>query len=265
MGRHARGALPLGIVLDSSQPEPLHRRIWQQLRRAILERRLAPGTRLPSSRLMAAPVAGPACSFGHPGLRAAIASYLGTARGFTCVPCAVVVTSGVQQGVPLFARVALEAGGDVWIEEPGYPGMAAGLATAQVRAVPVPIDASGFCPDAALAMAPHARLAVVAPSHQFPLGTVLTLPRRLALPSWAERTQGWIVEDDFDGEYRYSGHPLAPLRALELPDQRRRRVYLEDARGQPAQVGAVAVRLRAEQRPAGGSRRQGLPVTCADW
>ncbi len=326
MGRHARRAPPLGIVLDSSQPEPLHRQIWQQLRRAILERRLALGTRLPSSRLMAvelacargtvlaaldqliaegyletrtgsgisvaadlpdemlvpplaggpqdrpglaavlprrtlallarepAPVAdgapptafpigqpdrtafpfplwakllerewrkpawqvaGAAYPFGYPGLRAAIASYLGVARGFACDPRAVVVTSGVQQGVSLFARVALEAGDDVWIEEPGYPGMAAGLATAQVRAVPVPIDASGFSPDAAMAMAPNARMAVVAPSHQFPLGTVLTLPRRLALLSWAERTQGWIIEDDFDGEYRYSGRPLAPLRALD--------------------------------------------------
>lgn len=327
MGRHTRKAAPLGIVLDSSQPESLHRQIWQQLRRAILERRLAPGMRLPSSRLMAvefacargtvlaaldqliaegylvtrtgsgvsvatdlpsemlvpplaggpqdrpgtaasvlprrtlallarepapmpdgAPpiafpigqpdrtafpfplwaklleqqwrkpawqVAGAAYPFGHPALRAAIASYLGAARGFACDPRAVVVTSGVQQGVSLFARVALEAGDGVWIEEPAYPGMAAGLAAAQVRAVPVPIDASGFSPDAAMAMAPNARMAVVAPSHQFPLGTVLTLQRRLALLSWAERTQGWIVEDDFDGEYRYSGRPLAPLRALD--------------------------------------------------
>ncbi len=327
MGRHARRAPPLGIVLDSSQPEPLHRQIWRQLRRAILDRRLAPGTRLPSSRLMAAEfacargtvlaaldqliaegylqtrtgsgisvaadlpdemlapplaggprdrpgpaaavlprrtlallaqepapvpsgappiafpigqpdrtafpfplwakllerewrkpawqVAGAAYPFGHPGLRAAIASYLGAARGFACDPRAVVVTSGVQQGVSLFARVALEAGDDVWIEEPGYAGMAVGLAAAQVRAVPVPIDASGFSPDAALAVAPDARMAVVAPSHQFPLGTVLTLQRRLALLSWAERTEGWIVEDDFDGEYRYSGRPLAPLRALD--------------------------------------------------
>ncbi len=326
MGRRARKAAPLGIVLDSRGPESLHRQIWRQLRAAILERRLAPGLRLPSSRLMAGelacargtvlaaldqliaegylvtrtgsgvsvaadlpdemlvpprsdalhakptpmdpilprrtrtlvarepslaageppiafpigqpdrtafpfplwaklleqewrkpawPIAGAAYPFGHPGLRAAIASYLGEARGFACEPRAVVVTSGVRQSVALFARVALEAGDDVWIEEPGYPGMAAGLAAAQVRAVPVPIDASGFSPDAAIAMAPNARLAVVAPSHQFPLGAVLTLQRRLALLSWAERTQGWIAEDDFDGEYRYSGRPLAPLRALD--------------------------------------------------
>jgi GntR family transcriptional regulator/MocR family aminotransferase len=325
MGRRARKAAPLGIVLQSGGS--LHRQIWQQLRAAILERRLAPGLRLPSSRLMADelacargtvltaldqliaegylvtragsgvsvaadlpdemlvpprsdalraeiattepilprrtrallarepspvpageppiafpigqpdrtafpfplwaklleqewrkpawPVAGAAYPFGHPGLRAAIASYLGESRGFACGSRAVVVTSGVRQSVALLARVALEAGDDVWIEEPGYPGMAASLAAAQVCAVPVPIDASGFSTDAAMAMAPNARLAVVAPSHQFPLGTILTLQRRLALLSWAERTQGWIAEDDFDGEYRYSGRPLAPLRALD--------------------------------------------------
>jgi GntR family transcriptional regulator/MocR family aminotransferase len=327
MGRNARIASPLGIALESSGPEPLHRQIGRQLRAAILERRLAPGTRLPSSRLMAAElacargtvlaaldqliaegylvtrkasgvsvtadlpdemlvpprpatrhakgeltdpalpqrtrallrrdalparagaapiafpigqpdrtafpfplwaklleqewrkpawaVAGATYPFGHPGLRAAIASYLGEARGFACEPRAIVVTSGVRQSISLLARVVLEAGDEVWIEEPGYPGMAAGLAAAQVRAVPVPIDASGFSPEAAMTLAPNARLAVIAPSHQFPLGTILTLQRRLALLSWAERSRGWIAEDDFDGEYRYSGRPLAPLRALD--------------------------------------------------
>jgi GntR family transcriptional regulator/MocR family aminotransferase len=86
---------------------------------------------------------------------------------------------------------------------------------AEVKAVPVPIDAQGFPVAAALKRAAHARLAVVAPSHQFPLGTVLGLQRRLELLSWAERTGSWIAEDDFDGEYRYAGRPLAPLRALD--------------------------------------------------
>ncbi|MDE2582536.1 MAG: PLP-dependent aminotransferase family protein, partial [Rhodospirillales bacterium] len=160
-------------------------------------------------------VAGAPHPFGHPALRQAIASYLGAARGFACDPGAVVVTTGVHQSVSVFARIVLEAGDAAWIEEPGYPGMAEGLAAAQVRAVPVPIDAAGFAPEAALALAPAARLAVVAPAHQFPLGTVLSLQRRLALLAWAERHDGWIIEDDFDGEYRYAGRPLAPLRALD--------------------------------------------------
>lgn len=159
--------------------------------------------------------AGAAHPFGHQGLREAIAAYLGVARGFTCDPEAVVVTTGIRHGLSLFAEVVLDAGDTAWIEEPGFVGVREALAASGVRAVPVGIDASGFSPEAAQVLAPDARLAVVAPAHHFPLGTVLSLRRRLALLSWAERTRGWIAEDDFDGEYRYSGRPLAPLRTLD--------------------------------------------------
>ncbi len=324
-------AAPLGLILDAAAPEPLHRQIGAELRRAILERRLAAGTALPSSRLLAlelacargtvllaleglvaegyvvarpgsgmsvaadlpdemiaasalpdhvarmprpvlsrrsrlagpgsgasgpAPgdaaragrdaalrigqpdlgafpfplwaklleaewrhppwqVAGRPHPFGHAGLRAAIAGHLGVMRGFACDPSAVVVTSGIRQSVTLLARLLLDPGEEAWMEEPGFPGIRDAFAAAGVRAVPVPVDEVGFAPERAEAMAPRARLAVVAPGHHFPLGTVLSLPRRLALLGWAERTGGWIVEDDYDGEYRYSGRPLAPLRALD--------------------------------------------------
>ena len=102
-----------------------------------------------------------------------------------------------------------------WIEEPGFVGTREALALAGVRAVPVPVDEQGFAVERALAAAPQAKLAVVAPAHHFPLGTVLGLQRRLELLSWAERHKGWIAEDDYDGEYRYAGRPLAPLRALD--------------------------------------------------
>ena len=319
-----RRAPPLGIALDPASPLPLHRQIGAQVRRAILEGRLKPGTRLPSSRLLAQdldcargtvvlafdqlaaegyvesragsalsvaadlpdemlhspraspppdvpqlarpavarrtrallaasppiatgasprafptsqpdrdafpfalwakllerewrrPPAGEAAHpFGHAGLRQAIATYLGVARGFTCDPRAVVVTTGIRHGLALFAEVVLDAGDVAWIEEPGFTGVRDALRAAGVRAVPVPIDAAGFDPAAALARAPEARLAVVAPAHHYPLGAVLGLQRRLELLSWAERRKGWIAEDDFDGEYRYSGRPLAPLRALD--------------------------------------------------
>jgi GntR family transcriptional regulator/MocR family aminotransferase len=160
-------------------------------------------------------IAGTPDPFGHPGLQQAVVQHLGAARGFVCSPDAVVVTGGVRQSISLFARVVLAAGDAAWVEDPGYPGMQEGLAEAGVRAVPVPIDGSGFSVATALSLAPEARLAVVAPSHHFPLGTVLTLQRRLELLHWAERSGGWIAEDDFDGEYRYSGRPLAPLRALD--------------------------------------------------
>lgn len=153
--------------------------------------------------------------FGHQGLRDAIATYLGVARGFTCDPKSIVVTTGIRHGLSLFAEVVLDAGDTAWIEEPGFIGVREALAASGVRAVPVAIDESSFSPDAALALAPEARLAVVAPAHHFPLGTVLSLQRRLELLNWAERTKGWIAEDDFDGEYRYSGRPLAPLRTLD--------------------------------------------------
>ena len=327
-----RKTAPLGLTLDPASDVPLHRQIGQQIRAAILDRRLAPGLRLPSSRLMAAElgcargtilaavdqlvaegyvvaqaasglsvatnlpdemlvspkvaarrgptnpgapvlsrrtsealaaaglaaaaidpsfgespiafptgqpdraafpfalwakllerewrqpswaIAGALHPFGHRGLRDAIASYLGMARGFACEGGAVVVTSGMRQSLSLFAELVLDAGQEAWIEEPGFIGTREAMAMAGVKAVPVPIDAQGFAVDAALKRAPKARLAVVAPSHQFPLGTVLSLQRRLELLSWAERTGSWIAEDDFDGEYRYAGRPLAPLRALD--------------------------------------------------
>ncbi|GCE89859.1 GntR family transcriptional regulator [Komagataeibacter diospyri] len=159
--------------------------------------------------------AGACHPFGHPGLRQAIASYLGTARGFGCEPDAIVITSGVRHSVSLFARIALAAGDRVWIEEPGYPGIAEALLAAAVQPVAVRVDESGFALEAALAAAPDARLAIVTPSHHFPFGMVQGLPRRLALLAWAQRMRGWIIEDDFDGEYRYTGRPLAPLRALD--------------------------------------------------
>jgi GntR family transcriptional regulator/MocR family aminotransferase len=118
------------------------------------------------------------------------------------------------------ARAVLDPGEQAWIEEPGFVGTREALALAEVGAVAVPVDDAGFVLGKALKLAPKARLAVVAPSHQFPLGTVLSLPRRLELLSWAapasNRGAGnWIAEDDFDGEYRYAGRPLAPLRALD--------------------------------------------------
>ncbi|MBV1832187.1 PLP-dependent aminotransferase family protein, partial [Komagataeibacter sp. AV436] len=161
------------------------------------------------------PMAGAPPPSGHPALRQAIAAHLRTARGFDPAPESIVITAGVGQSLSLLARITLEAGEQAWVEEPGYPGIRAALAAAGIHAVPVAIDEAGFDPATALATAPDARMAVVAPSHHYPLGTVLSLQRRLALLSWAQRRQGWIIEDDFDGEYRYAGRPLAPLRALD--------------------------------------------------
>ena len=160
-------------------------------------------------------IAGAPHPFGHAGLRAAIAEYLGAARGFSCAPEAIVITNGMRQGLSLLAWLVLDPGEAAWIEEPGYIGTREALAQAGVRALPVPVDEVGFTVQHAIAAEPQAKLAVVAPAHQFPLGTMLGLQRRLELLSWAERHKGWIAEDDFDGEYRYAGRPLAPLRVLD--------------------------------------------------
>jgi GntR family transcriptional regulator/MocR family aminotransferase len=160
-------------------------------------------------------VAGALHPFGHAGLRQAIAAYLGAARGFTCVPESIVVTSGMRQSLSLLAWLVLDPDEPAWIEEPGFIGTRDALALAGVRAVPIPVDESGFIVERAVAAQSKGRLAVVAPAHHFPLGMVLSLQRRLELLRWAEHRGAWIAEDDYDGEYRYAGRPLAPLRALD--------------------------------------------------
>ena len=197
----ASDALPLAFPTSQPDREAFPFALWAKL----LEREW----RRPSREAAAAH------PFGHVGLREAIAAYLGVARGFTCEAREIVITTGIRHGLALFAEVALDAGDAAWIEEPGFAGVREALAAASVRAMPVRIDDAGFSPETAQATAPGARLAVVAPAHHFPLGAVLGLQRRLELLSWAERHKGWIAEDDFDGEYRYSGRPLAPLRALD--------------------------------------------------
>ena len=316
-------AAPLPLDLDRASPEPLARQLYDQLRELILSGRLAGGTRLPSTRALAAelgisrntsvaafdqlfaegyvegtvgagtfvstelpdqlPASGhppqplveagalsgpsrrgrmlaglapprarrhrafavgvpelgefpfelwsrllgqswrrpdmtaqvPGDAAGLPGLRAAIARYLATARAVVCDPEQVIVTSGVQQGIGLACQVLLDPGDKVWVEDPGYPGVHGALAGAGMKLAPVPVDAEGLDVAAGEAGASDARLACVTPSHHYPLGTVMSLPRRLALIEWAARRDGWILEDDYDSEFRYRGRPLASLQGLD--------------------------------------------------
>jgi GntR family transcriptional regulator/MocR family aminotransferase len=148
-------------------------------------------------------------------LRELLCAYLKAARGVRCTPAQVVITSGSQQALYLLAQLLLEPGEGAWIESPGYQGAMAPFAVAGARVCPVPVDAEGM--DLAYAMQhhPHARLAFVTPSHQLPLGVTMSLPRRLALLQWAAERRAWIVEDDYDSEYRYTGPPLASLQGLD--------------------------------------------------
>jgi len=147
-------------------------------------------------------------------LRGLIAAYLRSSRGMQCTAEQIVITSGAQQGISLCAQLLVEPGDGVAIENPGYRAAGHAFAVAGAQLHGVAVDSEGIdC--AELAGLSDCRLAYVTPSHQYPTGVVMSLARRLELLAWAERNQGWIVEDDYDGEYRYSGAPLAPLAALD--------------------------------------------------
>jgi GntR family transcriptional regulator/MocR family aminotransferase len=122
---------------------------------------------------------------------------------------------GAQQAVDLAARALLRPGEKVWFEDPGYPVARRLFELAGAAIVPVPLDWDGMMIDVGVRRAPDARMVYVAPSHQFPLGHALSLDRRLGLLAWAARAEAWILEDDYDSEFRYPGHPIASLQGLD--------------------------------------------------
>ncbi len=152
---------------------------------------------------------------GYIPLRKAIADHLRTSRGLNCNWRQVMITSGAQQAVDLMARLLLDSGDIAWFEEPGYPGLRGPLHSAGVKMVPVPVDDEGLSVTQGRRLAENARMAVVSPSHQYPLGAVMSLRRRLELLDWAEENNAWILEDDYESEFRFSGKPLSSLQGLE--------------------------------------------------
>ncbi len=152
---------------------------------------------------------------GYQPLREAIASHIGITRGVRCTPQQVLLTAGSQGALDLAARVLLDPGETVWIENPGYPGARGALLAAGARLTPVSVDEEGIEVAVGDQQAPHARIISVTPSHQFPTGVTMSLNRRLALLAWAEQAQAWILEDDYDSEYRFSGRPLEALQSLD--------------------------------------------------
>lgn len=147
-------------------------------------------------------------------LRGLIAAYLRSSRGMQCSAEQIVITSGAQQAISLCAQLLVEPGDGVAVENPGYRAAGHAFALAGAHLHGVPVDADGIECEV-LDTLTDCRVAYVTPSHQYPLGLVMSLARRLELLAWAERTGGWIIEDDYDGEYRYSGAPLSPLAALD--------------------------------------------------
>lgn len=153
--------------------------------------------------------------FGLPVLRSEIAAYLHVSRGIDCSPSQIFVTSGYRQSIELICHALLKTGDRVWLENPGYPPTREILGHLHLSAVSVPVDREGMVISDAIRAAPHARAAVVTPAHQSPLCVSLALPRRLELLEWAARSNAWVIEDDYDGEYRYVSHPLHALKSLD--------------------------------------------------
>jgi GntR family transcriptional regulator/MocR family aminotransferase len=160
---------------------------------------------------------------GYAPLREAIAAHIGITRGVHCSPEQIILTAGAQGALDLVARVLLDPGDLAWMEDPGYSGARGALLAAGAKLVAVPIDKEGIDVEAGRQLCPEARLAIVTPSHQFPTGVTMSLSRRLALLEWSREAQAWIVEDDYDSEYRFSGRPLEALQGL---DSARRVIYI---------------------------------------
>ena len=151
---------------------------------------------------------------GHRPLREALAEYLRVSRSVACDADHIAIVSGSQQGLDLVLRAVAQAGDPAWIEDPCYPAALACLRQHQLRIVPVPVDGQGLDVAAGLALEPEARLLYCTPTHHYPLGVAMSLPRRLALLDWA-RDGRWVIEDDYDSEFRFSGRPLSALQGLD--------------------------------------------------
>jgi GntR family transcriptional regulator/MocR family aminotransferase len=152
---------------------------------------------------------------GYLPLREAIAAHAMVSRGVHCTPEQILIVSGAQGGLDLVARLLINAGDPVWMEDPGYLKARGAFLGSGAKIIPVPVDEEGLVVETGIARAPQARLVYLTPSHQFPLGVTLSLARRLALLDWARHADAYILEDDYDSEYHYSRRPLPALQGLD--------------------------------------------------
>lgn len=160
---------------------------------------------------------------GYRKLRETIASYVGAVRAVRCHAEQVIIINGSQQAIDLTARVLADPGDTAVIEDPGYLGARSALQAAGIKLLPVKVGKEGLCVERLPKGHPRLKFVYVTPSHQFPLGVVLSLTKRLQLLDWAARNNAWILEDDFDSEYRYESKPIQALQGL---DQNGRVIYV---------------------------------------
>ncbi|MBL4720689.1 MAG: PLP-dependent aminotransferase family protein [Alphaproteobacteria bacterium] len=148
-------------------------------------------------------------------LRDAIAQYLALSRGIHCAPDNIIITGGYQGALDLAIHTILNPGDKVWLEDPGYFRAQLAIQNSTAQAVPIGVDTDGLRVQDGVDLAPDARLAIVTPSHHSPTCVAMSLPRRMALLSWASENDSWIIEDDYDGEFHYSGKKLPALKSLD--------------------------------------------------
>jgi GntR family transcriptional regulator/MocR family aminotransferase len=199
-----RGPGPFQLGLPSLDMFP--RKIWSRL--------VARQARELSAAEMAYPD-----PVGFRPLREAVAAYLATSRGINCTWQQILITDGYQGALDLIVEVLLNRNDNVWLEDPCYPLARTALEAAGAKLVPIRVDSEGIRVADGARQARRARLAVVTPSHQSPLGVALSLPRRQALLSWASDTGALVVEDDYDSEFRYVGRPLPALKSIDRNDR----------------------------------------------
>jgi GntR family transcriptional regulator/MocR family aminotransferase len=154
-------------------------------------------------------------AMGYRPLRETIAAYLGAARSVRCDSSQILVTTGSQQGLQIAAQVLLDAEDRVCIEEPGYPGAQQVFLAAGADLVPIPVDQDGIDVAEIIRRVPDARAVYITPSHQYPMGAAMSATRRMLLLSWAARSGAWIIEDDYDSEYRFGSRPIASLQGMD--------------------------------------------------
>lgn len=209
-------AFPIGAVVEENAPRPFQlglpaldlfpRALWAK----VMARRLRTQTR---SEL------GFGCPSGEHHLRQAIVDYLRFSRSIECRPEQVFITGGYCASMHLILDALARPGDAIWMEDPGYRFIRPLIAGRGLRLCPVPVDASGIDVDAGIRLAARARFALITPAHQSPLGVALSLPRRRQLLAWAAGEQAWIIEDDYDSEFRYQGKPLPPVKSLDAPQR----------------------------------------------
>jgi GntR family transcriptional regulator / MocR family aminotransferase len=202
----ARPDLPLPFQMGLPALDAFPRKIW-----ARLTAKCARGIQLPD---MAHP-----STYGLPLLRNEIAAYLQISRGINCNPSQVFITTGYKNSLELISQAFLTPGDQVLIEDPGYPPTRHLLDHLKISTVPVKVDQEGIVIRQGLQQTPNAKALVVTPGHQSPLGISLSLSRRLELINWASQNKTWIIEDDYDSEYRYVSRPLPALKSLDYSDR----------------------------------------------